>query len=109
MENAGVWSTLQDHGKWPVADGPRDIAGQPRSVARLHEDERVLGDRVLRIGDNARPQRKVLLDDEGRRTADETNSSSDRLTVREHHSAERIAVPRGTNGLTRAAHHDRIG
>ncbi len=59
-----------DDAERSLADRTRDVAHQLRAVARLHEDQRVLGDRVLRVGHGARPEQILLLGDERRGRAE---------------------------------------
>ncbi len=99
MEDARVRRALHDDAERTLANWPRDIARQLRAVAGLHEDQRVLGDRVLRVGHRPRPEQVLLLGDERRRPANEPIPPATRLAFGEHQTGERVTVPRGGESL----------
>ncbi len=99
MEDASVRRALHDDAERTLANRPRDIAGQLRAVARLHEHQRVLGDRVLRVGHRPRPEQVLLLGDERRRPPNEPIPPAARLPAGEHQAGESVTVPRGGQRL----------
>ncbi len=109
MEDAGVRRALHDDAERSLAHRPRDIAGQLRAVARLHEDQRVLRHRVLRVRHRARPEQVLLLGDERRRPPNEPIPPATRLAAGEHQTGERVTVPRrGQHLIAGTADENRI-
>ena len=104
-----VGGPLQHHAEWSGADRARDVARQPSAVARLHEDRRVLGDRVLRVRYRAGPEWVWPLDDEGGGSAHQADAAPRRPAVGHHHADQRVAVPAGNEcQAARAGEHHRI-
>ena len=109
MQNACVGRALHHHAERSLADRPRDVAHETRTVAGFHKDGGVFGDGVLRIGNGAWPERVVFLDHERRGAPHETHPSAGRLPSGEHHSGECVAVPSALERLVAAAaEHERV-
>src|SRR5579872_704748 len=99
MKDARVWGALKHHAERAATNRTCDVTREARAVAGLHEDERVFGDRILRVGHRSGPQRVISFNRKGRGTAYEANTPAGRLAGREHHAYQRVAVPRRAERL----------
>ena len=95
---AAVRRPLQHHAERPGSHRLRDVRGQPRAVARGHEHEVVLGDRVPRLRRRHLPDLVVVLDHAGRAAAHQPEPAV-------HHFAADILAPEQRVALPGRAHH----